>query len=260
MKKQKWAAVCAALLMATGFSSCLDGENDPTVHPVELMKVNGSMGYYTFESAGGYTVTPTNMSALENVTFQGRYALVQYSYDSSLLEWNEDKNATIENLTSIKDDYAYAQSPAEEDANAPIYAISSQYSNPVYYDKYNLFIPVTYFYKASEDKDELQSELNSHSFALYYDPNDPDAVDGKLLLRLRHKVNDAEVKREETGTEYRHFDLTSILSSYGAEMPEKIVIEFEKSSSASYDQVTSDKTCEIDYKSVFETNNTANNQ
>lgn len=102
MKKQKLAVVFAALLTMVGFSSCLNGENDPTVYPQELMKVNGIAGYYTFTSAYGYTITPLNMSALSDLSL-GSYAIVQYSYDSSLLEWDESKDVTINNVVNIQD-------------------------------------------------------------------------------------------------------------------------------------------------------------
>lgn len=85
-----------------GFSSCLNGENDPTVYPQELMKVNGVVGYYTFTSAYGYTITPLNMSALSSLDLDS-YAIVQYSYDSSLLEWDESKDVTINNVVNIQD-------------------------------------------------------------------------------------------------------------------------------------------------------------
>ena len=86
MKKQKLAVVFAALLTMVGFSSCLNGETDPTVSPQEFMKVNGGVGYYSFTSSLGYTITPANMSALKDVQLSTSYAYVIYSYDSSLME------------------------------------------------------------------------------------------------------------------------------------------------------------------------------
>lgn len=254
MKKQKLAVAFAALLTMVGFSSCLNGDNDPTVSPQELMRVNGGTGFYSFTSAYGYTVTPLNMSDLSNLSLQS-YAIVQYSYDSSVLEWNEDKKVTVNNVVSIKDDFTFPKAPEADAGNAPLYTISSSMAQPMYFDKYNLFIPVTYYYKNSSDSDDLKAELNSHSFALYYDPNDAESTDGKLLLHLRHKVADTEVQRSDYGTEYRHFNITSVLSSYASahrvSMPDKLVIEYERSSSSSYENKTSEK-LEINYKSVFE--------
>lgn len=254
MKKQKLAVVFAALLTMVGFSSCLNGENDPTVSPQELMKVNGVVGYYTFTSAYGYTITPLNMSALSSLDLDS-YAIVQYSYDSSLLEWDESKDVTINNVVNIQDGMVFSQAPEEEDGNAPIYTISSSMVQPTYFDKYNLFIPVTYYYKNSSDTDDLTAELNSHDFVLYYDPNDAESTDSRLVLHLRHNVSDTEVQRSDYGTEYRHFNIASVLSDYankyGVSMPDKIVIEYEKSSSSSYENVSSEKV-EVEYKSLFE--------
>ena len=254
MKKQKLAVVFAALLTMVGFSSCLNGENDPTVSPQELMKVNGVVGYYTFTSAYGYTITPLNMSALSSLDLDS-YAIVQYSYDSSLLEWDESKDVTINNVVNIQDGMVFSQAPEEEDGNAPIYTISSSMAQPTYFDKYNLFIPVTYYYKNSSDTDDLTAELNSHDFVLYYDSNDAESTDSRLVLHLRHNVSDTKVQRSDYGTEYRHFNIASVLSDYankyGVSMPDKIVIEYEKSSSSSYENVSSEKV-EVEYKSLFE--------
>ncbi len=259
MKKQKLAVVFAALLAMVGFSSCLNGETDPTVSPQEIMKVNGFGGYYTFTSAYGYTVTPVNMSDLSDVTLDS-YAIVQYSYDSSLVEWNANKDVTITNLVNIKDGTVMPKAPDADSGNAPVYTISSSMVQPTYFDRYNLFVPVTYYYKSSSDKDDLQSELSSHSFVLYYDPSEV-STDGTLLLHLRHKVTDASVQRNEYGTEYRHFNLTPVLTSYtslhNVAMPDKIVIEYEKSSSSSYENASSDKV-EIQYKSLFGETSTNN--
>lgn len=127
-------------------------------------------------------------------------------------------------------------------------------AQPTYFDKYNLFIPVTYYYKNSSDTDDLTAELNSHDFVLYYDSNDAESTDSRLVLHLRHNVSDTEVQRSDYGREYRHFNIASVLSDYankyGVSMPDKIVIEYEKSSSSSYENVSSEKV-EVEYKSLL---------
>ena len=125
MKKQKLAVVFAALLTMVGFSSCLNGETDPTVSPQEFMKVNGGVGYYSFTSSLGYTITPANMSALKDVQLSTSYAYVIYSYDSSLMEWNEDKSATINTAVGIRDGWAMPRATVEEDGNAPILSLQN---------------------------------------------------------------------------------------------------------------------------------------
>ena len=262
MKKQKLAVVFAALLTMVGFSSCLNGETDPTVSPREFMKVNGVVGYYSFTSSLGYTITPANMSALKDVQLSTSYAYVIYSYDSSLMEWNEDKSATINTAVGIRDGWAMPRATVEEDGNAPILSLQNNiglisYFYPAYYDKYNLFIPITYYYDSSEESGE---DIDTHSFALYYDSEEA-SDKGTLLMHLRHKVINPAIKREKTNTESVHFNIAAVLSAYtaktGISMPDKIVIEYEESQTSSYDNTTSDK-LEIEYKSVFE-ENIANN-
>ena len=262
MKKQKLAVIFAALLTMVGFSSCLNGETDPTVSPQEFMKVNGGVGYYSFTSSLGYTITPANMSALKDVQLSTSYAYVIYSYDSSLMEWNEDKSATINTAVGIRDGWAMPRATVEEDGNAPILSLQNNiglisYFYPAYYDKYNLFIPITYYYDSSEESGE---DIDTHSFALYYDSEEA-SDKGTLLMHLRHKVINPAIKREKTNTESVHFNIAAVLSAYtaktGISMPDKIVIEYEESQTSSYDNTTSDK-LEIEYKSVFE-ENIANN-
>lgn len=269
MKKQKLAVVFAALLTMVGFSSCLNGETDPTVSPQEFMKVNGGVGYYSFTSPLGYTITPANMSALKDVQLSTSYAYVIYSYDSSLMEWNEDKSATINTAVGIRDGWAMPRATVEEDGNAPILSLQNNiglisYFYPAYYDKYNLFIPITYYYDSSEesgeDSEESGTDIDTHSFALYYDSEEA-SDKGTLLMHLRHKVINPDTKRDKTNTESFHFNIAAVLSAYtaktGISMPDKIVIEYEKSPTSSYDNTTSNK-LEIEYKSVFE-ENIANN-
>lgn len=266
MKKQKLAVVFAALLTMVGFSSCLNGETDHTASPREFMKVNGGVGYYSFTSSLGYTITPANMSALKDVQLSTSYAYVIYSYDSSLMEWNEDKSATINAVLGIRDGWAMPRATVEEDGNAPVYSLQNNtelianYGYPAYlayYDKYNLFIPITYYYDSSEESGE---DIDTHSFALYYDSEEA-SDKGTLLMHLRHKVINPAIKREKTNTESVHFNIAAVLSAYtaktGISMPDKIVIEYEESQTSSYDNTTSDK-LEFEYKSVFE-ENIANN-
>ncbi len=272
MKKQKLAVVFAALLTMVGFSSCLNGETDPTVSPKEFMKVNGGVGYYSFTSSLGYTITPANMSALKDVQLSTSYAYVIYSYDSSLMELNEDKSATINAVVGIRDGWAMPRATVEEDGNAPIYSLQNNteliyYGYPAYlayYDKYNLFIPITYYYdsseKSGEDSEESGADIDTHSFALYYDSEEA-SDKGTLLMHLRHKVINPDTKRDKTNTESVHFNIAAVLSAYtaktGISMPDKIVIEYEESQTSSYDNTTSNK-LEFEYKSVFE-ENIANN-
>lgn len=202
------------------------------------------------------------MSALKDVQLSTSYAYVIYSYDSSLMEWNEDKSATINTAVGIRDGWAMPRATVEEDGNAPILSLQNNiglisYFYPAYYDKYNLFIPITYYYDSSEESGE---DIGTHSFALYYDSEEA-SDKGTLLMHLRHKVINPAIKREKTNTESVHFNIAAVLSAYtaktGISMPDKIVIEYEESQTSSYDNTTSDK-LEIEYKSVFE-ENIANN-
>lgn len=248
MKKTKFAVFFTALMVMLGLSSCL-GEPDPYNTVTEVMKVNNYLGLYSFKSAAGYTVQPTNSEDLSSSSssLTSSYAYVSYKYDTRTISSTTSTiQAEILYLLPIND---ITPSYYATEANAPMYAVSSSLK---FYDKTNIFVDLTYYYKSATN-DELKEELAKHDFVIYRDTEDEDANDDTVVLVFTHEVSDPENDSERTklGTETRHFDLTSVL--YGNE-PEKIIIKFKQNqSSASLDDKnTKDSEITIDYKKIVD--------
>lgn len=258
MKKTKWAVVCAALMAMVGFTSCLEGENSTISQASDLVKVSGMPGFYTFTSSGGYTINPTNLSSLGNFTLSNPYAIIYYSFDrSTLVEGFKNVDAQILQIVEVKSGPAYPFEAPEEGGNEPVYQVSNNanIAQPIYYDRYNLFLPVCYYcnYSSSMEDSELAEELASHSFTLYYD--EEGSSTGEMRLQLCHDVTDSSVKRNYlNNNEYRHFDITSIIGNFESdfgELPNQIRVEFKQALSAEASSTTTG-TITFDYGRYFE--------
>lgn len=245
MKKTKFAVLFTALMAVFGLSSCL-GDPDPYNTSTEIMKVDGFPGFYSFKSSAGYTVSPTNSETLTGTMTSGSYAYVSYKYDTrTIVQGSTSIDAEIQYLLPISE---MKPSPGVSESNAPMNTVSSSVK---FFDKTNLFVDLTYFYKKSTDTEKQSEELGKHHFYLYKPTaeEDDDVDENTLVLNLIHMVDDADNNEDRTslGTETRHFNL----SYYTAGEPEKIIIKFKNSSSSSMDNVNDNK-IEINYKSIID--------
>lgn len=247
MKKTKFAVLFTALIATCGLSSCL-GDPDPYTTRTEIMRIDGFPGYYSFESAGNYVVSPTNSDALTGTFNDGGFAYVTYKFDTRTITQNTSKiEAEIQGLLPIGEIYP---NYGEMESNAPMNTVSSSVQ---FYDKTNMFINLTYYYEKTADSDDQSAELDKHRFYLIQDvAEEGEEVDNNTLtLNLVHVVDDADnnVNRKSTGTETRHFDLSSFIGIDGY-VPEKIIIKFKRSSNSSIDGAD-DSQIEIPYKSIM---------
>lgn len=248
MKKTKFAVLFTAMMAVLGLSSCL-GDPDPYTTRTEIMKIDGFPGYYSFESAGNYVISPTNSDALTGTFNNGGFAYVTYKFDTSKITQNTSKiDAEIQYLLPIGEIYP---NYGEMESNAPMNTVLSSVQ---FYDKTNMFINLTYYYEKTADSDDQSAELDKHHFYLIPDVTEEgEEVDNNTLtLNLVHVVDDADNNdnRKNAGTETRHFDLSNFFGINGYE-PEKIIIKFKRSSNSSIG-VAEDSQIEISYKSIMD--------
>lgn len=248
MKKTKFAVLFTAMIATLGLSSCL-GDPDPYTTPTEIMKVNGYYGSYSFESAGGYTVTPNNPEVMAGTSDLSSFAFVTYRFDTRTITQNSSTiEAEIQGIIPIGEIYP---NYGEMESNASMNTVSSSVQ---FYDKTNMFINLTYYYEKTENSDDQGTELDKHNFYLIKDvAEEGEEVDNNTLtLNLVHVVDDAgnNNDRKSTGTETRHFDLSSFIGIDGY-VPEKIIIKFKSSDKSSIDDAK-DSQIEIPYKSIMD--------
>lgn len=244
MKKTKLAVLFAALMVMMGLSSCL-GDPDPYFTGTEIMKVKNFMGFYSFESAGKYTVEPTNSEAI-TTTIDSEYAIVTYKYDTrTITQGATSIDGEILGLVPINE---FSYIPTTLEANAPIYTLSSSVN---FFDKSNIFMNVTYCYKESSSSTDMKEELDKHKFYIYKPSaeEDDDVNDNTTVLYLYHTVTDPENNndRKSTGTETRHFNLSYVL---GSSEPELIIVKFKQSSYPTMDDAKESEV-RIEYKSII---------
>ena len=259
MKKMTFAVWFTALLAVFTFSSCLDDETGGTRQASEIVKVNGYMGTYSFKSAHGYELIPTNAGAL-TMDINREFAFIQYGYNSDDVTQNMKKiNVQLYGIMPI--DRKVINESVEgmkEFANAPIRNITAggsySYFPITFWDPNIMFLPVNYFIKEYSDNKETQKEVASHDFMIYFDVNDPDAYDGSMILRVRHHVMDPALNKERyrTNLSIYQVNLSSAMATYesvkGAK-PERIVVEYEEATNGMYEEhnLVSSR-AEINYK------------
>lgn len=244
MKKAKFAVLFTALMVMLGLSSCL-GDPDPYFTGTEIMKVKGFIGLYSFESAGKYTVEPTNAEAITS-EINTEFAVVTYKYDTrTIAQGASSIQGEILNLLPIND---FGFTSGEMESNAPIHTVGATVN---FFDKTNVFINLTYYYKDSSSATDLTTELDKHQFNIYRATaeEDSDVNDNTMVLYLYHTVADPEINDERlrTGTETRHFNLNYVL---GNSEPETIIIKFKQSSYSTMDEAKDSK-IQINYKSII---------
>ncbi|WP_303187159.1 hypothetical protein [Phocaeicola coprocola] len=270
MKTMKFFMLASAFASMIGFSSCLNGGDYTNSYAGEdFVYVNGFMGTVSLKNQFGYEYVPSNKEVAADLE-SGKYAYIAYSYDPTTVN-NTTKMIDVQlyGCSQLADEYVLSSAPTEDDANAPIYDVTSSGSTggqvtPVFYQLNDVFIPLYYYYKPANNNDDLKAEVALHNFTLYYDQA-TDFNGSTMTLHLRHKIQDfdEEDNKERTSRayEFRHFSLAAPLYAYkgvnGGKNPDKIVIEFEQNTyNAEYneDNVKSE-TYEIDYKTVVENYN-----
>lgn len=238
MKKTGLAVFFAALMSVLGLTSCLNGDGDTSGVGQAWVKVSGFPGFYTFTTANGYTINPTNQSVLTS-ELGADYAYLIYQYDeTSLVEGSKEMNVALTGCMPIKTANAYSSVEQMDSlyANAPLSSVSEQ-TGPLFWDKENVFVPISYYITQTSDDTAKNTELNKHNFQIYYDVNG--GSDTELILKLRHNVADPDnnSKRLVPVWEYKHFNLAQALNAFSmakGRQPSTISIEYEKGYSGDY--------------------------
>lgn len=237
-----------AIVAALGLSSCF-GDPDPNVTTQEIVKVNNTYGM-SFKSAGGYDIIPLN--PMDVITLKGPYTQVAYQYNRDEVVYPvKEVKAKILAAEDVPELFVIPEAGIEE--NSPMASVMLGASSGVmFYDKDNIFIPLSFYYRASSDATAQKEEVNSHSFELYPIAND-DSNTENLTLRLVHHVGDPskDSERRNIGTLLHHVNLTSALAG---RIPEKVIIKFTQAGNdATLENASKNLgSFEIAYKKIYE--------
>lgn len=222
MKKTKFAVFFAALISMLSFTSCLDSDGGSSTNSMyTVLRVNGFTGGYWFTDAAGCQYVPNNQSVLANSGLeQYQYAFVGFTYDASQVTQDTKKiGVDLYAASPVKTFYADEVQGDEmnEYSNAAFQAVATDITYKTYvtfFTRNDIFVPVSYYYKASSNNDELKAELNSHDFRLFFDKEQSSS--STMKLSIRHHVQDPTANKDRTtvGSEYLHFNLASVLASY----------------------------------------------
>lgn len=186
----------------------------------------------TFITADGYKLISITHSYIINV-IPGDMYFINGQYNESMMDINKNE-IHIELLSEpvcVSGHHVVQDNTNMYSSNAPFY--SSNYNNigPTFFDKYILIVPV-YFW-VTNIADNIQEELNKHTFMLAYD-SDANS-NGNLHMRLLHNVSELEdLNRTFLTAQYCSFNISSAVYNYKSAMgtePRKIIIEYMVNSS-----------------------------
>lgn len=207
MKQVKFFLVALmAAVMGVSVSSCMNGENDPTVQTGDVVRANMITGGFT--DRNGMKLVPSTPSILS-----GDMYFINFQYDSSTLTANSKTvDITLMSTPTCIDGKEISSSVVEP--NVAIYGFSSSYIIPFLFDSNTLVIPFYYWLKNVSGKD-LETELAKHDFTLYYDSEKIKEGDTELDLYLSHKINDEDLTGRGVYTgEYKAFNLRYVISEF----------------------------------------------
>lgn len=267
MKKMSFAVWFTALLTVFSLSSCLDSDDNATRQASEIVKVSGYMGFYTFESAGGYQIIPRNQSSLVQ-DISSRYAYIAYSYNGGDVT-PEMKKISVDLLgvMPINEQGVSGSTENMEDfANAPIRNITAgagyEFFPITFWDANTMFLPINYFIRDVSSEEDLKQEASSHSFDIFFDVNESKFKGEDLILHVRHNVRDEALNKERNSrinTDIFHIDLSYVLSEHKAKydrLPKHIYVEYENSLNGSYkndegEKLTKSTNALIEYEEIL---------
>lgn len=232
MKQVKFFMVALTLLMGLSLTSCLSGDDDPTV----IAPAYGEcISFYppTFQLSAGQKLVLSGASS--NFT-EGQMYFFYYQFDSSQQDPNSASlnvtlygSSTPANITASSTEGPRIAS-TDTEATAPIIALED-YVNLAYggngqiepftgfSDKW-LFIPLTGWIAVyANDSDKQTAELKKHSFILTYNPDDIKAGDTELTLTLNHVISGDSADETVTRTSSylfgtKAYNLTSVKNAF----------------------------------------------
>lgn len=185
----------------------------------------------TFRTANGYNLIPS--VNFINITSGDMYYIIG-RYQESMIN-HDTKEINIELLADplkIEELPIGFENVDVYPSNAPFYPSNSSEITPAFFDEFTLIVPI-YFWVCN-DIDDIQEELNRHSFMLVYDSNGNS--DNNLELRLLHNISEDEDRIRTLFT--AQFCVTNMMpairkfESEIGKKPNKITIKFMVNSSS----------------------------
>lgn len=231
MKTLSALILSAVIAVTLTLSSCLDNKGENITTRIDFLKVNNQMGNYTFMDPYGFTLHPSNQNEI-TVPITTKYAIVQYQYDPTIdRQGSTSLEVKVVQYGEIEDhELTPSESAIKSNSNT---IINSSQGSPIFFDKNNIFVPLTYLVTQSNNREELNTELAKHNFDFTYPANG--YTTDTLSIKLTHQVTDPDnTNRSINYTSWNHLDLTSVLQLYKQSKgttPQYFAIEYEISDS-----------------------------
>lgn len=186
----------------------------------------------TFKAADGYKLIPSVTTAF---AIPGSMYYIIGQYKESMFD-SEKKEIHIELISDpicISELSIGFESVDTYPSNAPFYSPNYNEVRPAFFDEHTLIIPIYYWIYSHASSDEIQEELNRHSFMLVYNSNETSS--SNLGLRLLHDVSEDDRERTAFTAQYYTVNMMPLISRFVSETgrkPNKVTIEYMVNSSS----------------------------
>ena len=230
MKQMKFLLVALmTVLMGMSVTSCLKGDDNNTVTMTVPVKYN----YTSFLMGDGVTKLVPNS---ELGVLSGTMYIISCQYDRSQVTNNTTSIPVtlIGNPVCIDPKSGESLTSQKIEPTNPLYTLDKQRSNLDYFDKNTIVLTMSYWVKVTGSTVE-ESEVNKHSFSLYYDPEEIKEGDTRLTLHISHRINDTDkVDRNNWTYAYRAYSISNALYQFkekSGKLPQYIILKAETNTS-----------------------------
>lgn len=217
MKQVRFLMVALTLLMGVTFTSCMNGENDPTVGGTFFMKVTSDFPYTFAFAEGDVSYVAVNSEKLMTSDIsRGDVVYIAWSYnsDEQVVDKNTKKvNVTVSGVQKLSSESRIMDNNGESYQNATIISLGESDNSMgqnapkvLFFDKNTLVLPIFYHYEKEADA------LSKHTFLLVYNESETKADDTKIRFYLRHR--NSEDKPSTRGGAYKAFKIEEALEHY----------------------------------------------
>lgn len=228
MKQMKFFLVALMAVMSVTFTSCLKGDDNNTWTLTIPVKYN----YSSFLTGDGVKLIPTTDLGV----LTGNMYLIACQYDQSqVTDATKEIPVTLLGTPVCIDpkNDEYLTTYKKEPTN-PLYTLDKSQSSLIFYDKNTIFLTMPYWVEVKGNTLE-DSEVNKHSFALSYNPEEISESDIKLVLNISHCVEEESEKVTRSGVTYayRAYSISTALNQFKektGKLPQYLILKSQTNS------------------------------
>lgn len=239
MKKNFLTLAIIALLSTIGLSSCLGDGGENKQRMTAFLKVDGTVGSYTFYDVLNNKLIPNNQADFMEAPINALFALVNFEY---VVPETQTKSVNITVFKYAPIPSMTVETKAELDTTNITTSVVNYSSNaPVFFDTNNLFLPVASYILPTA----TAIVENGETYDIQYLADE--FTQDTIAVHLVHRVPNPEknVERTKPVSFYRHVPLSVLRDAYKSKFnggePTYLSVSYRTTSSSASHVFKTDK-------------------